>query len=87
MDGLFAGVLAILSICLALAVFFLACRLFGKGTVLVASMAYDWASRFGFFGRAVYIGCWIFMLPLMLGICVAGGILMWLGEQHDRHKA
>lgn len=81
MDGLGPVVFILLFMSVALAIFFLAFRIFGRRTVMVASMAYDQASRFGSVGKAVYFGCWILLFPIMLGICVVGGIVIWLGEQ------
>lgn len=83
MDGLLPVLLIILVICCSLAAIFSAFRIFGRRTLLVASEAYEWVSKFGIAGKAAYVGCWIFMFPFALGICVAGGILVWLGEQRE----
>jgi len=39
-----------------------------------------YASEQGFVGIAVYIACWVFMLPVMLGVCI---IIGWLQSRNE----
>jgi hypothetical protein len=37
----------------------------------------NWASEQGFVGVAVYIACWVFLLPVMVAACIISGALSW----------
>lgn len=46
------------------------------GGLQVAINLFAWAAEHGFVGVAAYIACWVFMFPLMLGICAIGGLVI-----------
>jgi hypothetical protein len=41
----------------------------------VALLLFAWAAGQGFIGVAAYFACWIFMFPVMLGVCLIGGTI------------
>ena len=44
---------------------------------IVARNLFSWAAEQGYVGVTVYIACWVFMFPVMIAICVIGGMLGW----------
>ena len=48
---------------------------------IVAGELFGWAAEQGFIGIAVYIACWVFMFPVMVGICVVLGVMGWSIEK------
>jgi hypothetical protein len=45
-----------------------------------------WALEWGFFGGAVYIACWVLMLPVMVVICFIGGLFVSLPSDEEPYK-
>jgi len=45
-----------------------------------------WALEWGFFGAAVYIACWVFMLPVMVVICIIGGLFVSLPPVEEQYQ-
>lgn len=80
MGELVTSILVILAGCLVLVALFLILRKVAVGAVLVATIAYDLASDYGVAGRALYLGCWILLFPIMMPICVCFGMLIMLGR-------
>lgn len=80
MRDLVASVLVIPVGCLVLVAMFLILRKVAIGAVLIATIAYDLASDYGVAGRALYLGCWILLFPIMMPICVCCGMLIMLGR-------
>jgi hypothetical protein len=52
----------------------------------VAGQLLEWAAGLGFIGIAVYIACWIFMFPAMVGICVVLGAIGWGIEEESQKE-
>ena len=53
----------------------------------VAANLFAWAAEQGFIGIAVYVACWVFMAPVMIGICIAGAALGWLVDKENEKQA
>lgn len=47
----------------------------------VAWILFLWASEQGFIGVAVYTACWVFLFPVMVGICTVGAYLGWFADK------
>lgn len=45
-----------------------------------------WALEWGFLGGAVYIACWVFMLPVMVVICFIGGLFVSLPPDEEQYQ-
>ena len=45
-----------------------------------------WALEWGFFGAAVYIACWVFLLPAMAVICMIGGLFVSLPPDEEQYQ-
>lgn len=55
--------------------------LLGGAAIGGALYLFGLASEQGFIGLAVYIAVWVFMFPVMLGICIIIGLfLMFSGD-------
>lgn len=54
---------------------------------IVAGELFEWAAKQGFIGVAVYIACWVFMFPVMIGICVVLGVMGSWGEREAQAQA
>lgn len=57
--------------------FRLAVRIFPPALATAVGL-FGWAAEQGFIGVAAYVACWIFLFPVMVAICIAGGIFGWL---------
>lgn len=81
MRELVANLLVIPVGCFVLVVFVLILRKVAIGAVLIATIAYDLASDFGIAGKALYIGCWILLFPIVMPFCMCAGMLIMLGNR------
>lgn len=57
-----------------------------RGAFVVALNLLAWALEWGFFGAAVYIACWIFLLPVMAVICIIGGLFTSLPSDEEQYQ-
>ena len=73
MAGIIFTVLGIVSLVI---VFFLI-KFLIRGAIILLEMAADQA----FVGLAVYIACWVFMLPVMAVVCIVFGVIDWWSER------
>lgn len=84
MDGSQLLLLALLALafvgCLALAVFLL-----WQG-FLFALLVFAYAAASGFIGVALYIILWVVAFPVMLTICLIGGVIYWFVRREDRKE-
>ena len=53
----------------------------------VAGGLLEFALEQGFIGLAVYVACWVFLLPAMLIICAVGGLFSMLIEREEAKEA
>ncbi len=49
-------------------------------SLTVAFILFGWAAESGFIGVALYIILWVVAMPLMLTICIVGGVIRLLSE-------
>lgn len=49
-------------------------------SLAVAVAMFGWAAESGFIGVALYIILWVIAMPLMLTICIVGGVIRLLSE-------
>lgn len=62
-----------------LAIFYIALKLIGYAIVGFLWL-FAWAAAQGFVGIAVFIACWVFMLPVMAVLSVIVGFFTWRSE-------
>jgi hypothetical protein len=55
-------------------------RSFVSNTVAVAGLLLAWTMQAGFVGFIVYIAAWVFMFPVMAGICGLVGLVRTWGD-------
>lgn len=57
-----------------------------EGTVIAANLL-AWAAEYGFAGIALYTLLWVFVTPVMITLCVVGGVIRvlagWLGTSPE----
>ena len=72
-------IIALSVVLLALLVFLLIhIRAIVRNTVGIPASLLVWALEAGFVGFIAYLAAWVFLLPVMLGLCLVGGLLrMW----------
>jgi hypothetical protein len=50
-----------------------------RSVISIAAYLLAWAVEGGFVGVVVYIAAWVFLFPVMISICVIGGVaLTWV---------
>lgn len=47
---------------------------FVRNTIATAGVLLTWALQAGFVGFIVYIAAWVFIFPVMAGLCAVGGL-------------
>lgn len=55
--------------------------------VAVAVSLLAWAAEWGFVGVVLYVIVWVVATPVMIAICVIGGVIRWLCAEHQEEKA
>ena len=60
-------------------------RTLARSVISVAALLFAWAAEGGCVGFAAYIAAWIFLFPVMVSICLVGGIaLTWIHVSEER---
>jgi hypothetical protein len=78
------GAAAIVVVALAVGLLYLASRVL-KHALATALDLFVWAAENGFIGIALYIIIWVVATPLMIGVCIVGGVIRLVAEfaTHD----
>lgn len=77
-----ALLLGIIFICVALPLIWFVIKLIPH-FIYVAANIFEFAAKQGFIGIAVFIACWVFMLPVMIIICAIGAIFSLVGQREE----
>ena len=58
------------------------------GAVATATSLFAWAAESGFIGVALYVIVWVVATPLMIIVCLIGGVIraidFWLAEREEK---
>ena len=77
--------ISILAVAGALVLILLFVALLRRAFVMALNLL-AWELEWGFFGAAVYIACWVFMLPVMVVICFIGGLFVSLPSYEEQYQ-
>ena len=56
-----------------------------RSVIAVAASLFAWAVEGGFVGVVAYVAAWIFLFPVMISICVVGGVaLAWIHVRAEK---
>jgi hypothetical protein len=56
-----------------------------RSILSVAVLLFKWAVEGGFVGFVAYVAAWIFLFPVMISMCVVGGVaLTWIHVSEER---
>jgi hypothetical protein len=86
---LFSPELLVISILLLAAFVFLLLHIrpLIRNTLAIAALLFAWAVEVGFVGFIAYLAAWVFMFPVMVAICLLGGVVRTIAEASVAREA